>query len=539
MTDSIVSVMNVAGAAAGHPLAVDRTVLADARSANDTDQINILIVDDEPRNLTVLETVLDSPYYRLVRAESAEQALLALLSDEFAVLILDINMPGTTGFQLANMIKGRKKTAQIPIIFLTAYFNEEQHVIEGYESGAVDYLHKPVNPGIMRSKVAVLAELHRKQRELERVNRALLAEIAERRDIQEQLHDLNETLEQRVFDRTEALRESAVLLKAVADNASVGLVIVDHNRRYKFVNPAYCRLHGVTDNIVGKMPSECMPLVYLEQIERRLDKALSGERVVFELLLPAVEGEVSQAKHYSVVYEPDRGAKGEVVAVVIVVIDITAHKQTEQHIQLLMNEVNHRSKNLLSVVIAVARHTVGSSPQEFAKRFSNRLQALAVNHDLLVKSQWKNIDLSDLVAGQLAHLGDFEEQRIVLDGPKLQLSPSAAEAIGMVVHELSTNAVKHGALSGRKGIVEVFWCIEASDDGCDYFRMHWMEKGGPVVVAPSQSGFGTTIITKVTEMKLDGSVQLDYASSGLSWSFKCRASSVIMGHIPSGSMDAS
>src|SRR6516225_4544889 len=113
--------------------------------------INILIVDDEPKNLTVLETVLSNPAYRLIKAESADQALLALLADEFALLILDIRMPGVTGIELAQMIKERKKTSQIPIIFLTAYYNEDQHVLEGYSAGAVDYLHKPVNADILRS----------------------------------------------------------------------------------------------------------------------------------------------------------------------------------------------------------------------------------------------------------------------------------------------------------------------------------------------------------------------------------------------------
>jgi two-component system, cell cycle sensor histidine kinase and response regulator CckA len=126
--------------------------------------INILIVDDESRNLTVLETILDDPGYRLVRAESADQALLALVVDEFALLILDIRMPGMTGFELAQMIKERKKTALVPIIFLTAYDNEGQHVFEGYNRGAVDYLHKPVSPAILRAKVAIFAELHRKNR---------------------------------------------------------------------------------------------------------------------------------------------------------------------------------------------------------------------------------------------------------------------------------------------------------------------------------------------------------------------------------------
>ena len=170
--------------------------------------IQILIVDDEPKNLIVLETVLNDPDYRLVRAHSADEALLALVAEQFALLILDIRMPGMTGFELAEVIKKRKKTAQVPIIFLTAYYSEDQHVLEGYGSGAVDYLHKPVNPQILRSKVAVFAELHRKNRDVASANAALLAEVKERRHAEEQLRQLNETLEQRVADRTDELRHA-------------------------------------------------------------------------------------------------------------------------------------------------------------------------------------------------------------------------------------------------------------------------------------------------------------------------------------------
>lgn len=362
--------------------------------------VNILIVDDEPKNLTVLETVLTDPRYRLVRAESAEQALLALLAEEFAVLILDVQMPVTTGFELAQMVRERRKTSEVPIIFLTAYFNEDQHVIEGYDSGAVDYLHKPINPAILRSKVSVLVELHIKQRQLEKANRKLSAEVAERRLVQQQLHELNETLEQRVAERTEA------------------------------------------------------------------------------------------------------------------------HLLAEQQIRLLMNEVNHRSKNLLSVVMAVAQKTVASSPHEFMLRFSNRVQALALNHDLLVKNQWQRINVTDLVRGQLAHFGDLMDKRVTIYGPDHLFSARAAQAVGMAIHELSTNALKHGALSGEIGRIEVVWQIDGPGPK-GRFNLSWMERDGPRVAPPNRRGFGTTVITKMVEMTVGGQAVVDFAETGLVWRMSC------------------
>ena len=165
-----------------------------------------MIVDDEPKNLTVLETVLNDPSYRLVRAESADQALLALVAEEFALLVLDIRMPGMSGFELAQLVKQRKKTAGVPIIFLTAYYNEDQHVLEGYGSGAVDYLHKPINPTILRSKVAVFTELYRQSRERAGANHSLRNEVTARRFAEEKLRELNDELEKRVAERTETLQ---------------------------------------------------------------------------------------------------------------------------------------------------------------------------------------------------------------------------------------------------------------------------------------------------------------------------------------------
>jgi PAS domain S-box-containing protein len=218
------------------------------------DRINILLVDDEPKNLTVLESILHDPRYRLVKAASADEALLALVAEEFGLLILDIQMPDMNGFELAQMIRQRKKTAGVPIIFLTAYYNEDQHVLEGYESGAVDYLHKPVNATILRSKVAGFAQLNLKTRQLALANRMLLAEIGERRSVQEELQRLNNDLERRVTERTveleqsnAALRESEQRLRATQTNAPIGVVETSPDGEvYLSVNDEYCRLTGFT-----------------------------------------------------------------------------------------------------------------------------------------------------------------------------------------------------------------------------------------------------------------------------------------------------
>jgi len=200
-------------------------------AAAPADQVNILIVDDEPKNLTVLETVLDDPSYRLVRASSGEQALLALMANEFAVLVLDVRMPGMTGFELAQMIKDRKKTARVPIIFLTAYYNEDQHILEGYGSGAVDYLHKPVNAAVLRSKLAVFAELHRTSRALEVANRLLVAEVSERRRAELRLSELIETLDHRVTERTNALLASDAQLREANRRKDEFLATLAHELR--------------------------------------------------------------------------------------------------------------------------------------------------------------------------------------------------------------------------------------------------------------------------------------------------------------------
>jgi two-component sensor histidine kinase len=261
-----------------------------------------------------------------------------------------------------------------------------------------------------------------------------------------------------------------------------------------------------------------------QQLAPLLKRALGGERNSCELSYP--KNGAGESNYYSVVCEPERDTEGAIVGVVIVVVDITERRRSEEHIRLLLSEVNHRSKNMLSVVSAIARQTKAPNQEEFVKRFSDRVQALAAGHDLLAKSEWRSIAVSGLLGAQLAHFGELIGRRILFDGPPLELSVSGAQCIGMVIHELATNAAKYGALSNQDGYVEIAWQVEKSAEG-DRFAIRWIERGGPPVVAPSHRGFGSTIIKSVAEESLEGQVQLDFFPSGLLWRLICPARRIL------------
>jgi two-component sensor histidine kinase/PAS domain-containing protein len=204
------------------------------------------------------------------------------------------------------------------------------------------------------------------------------------------------------------------------------------------------------------------------------------------------------------------------------VADITQRKEREEQVELLMREVNHRAKNMLSVVDAIAHQTASKNPDDFIERFSERIQALSANQDLLVRCDWGGVDIEDLTRAQLAHFADLVGSRIVVGGPKLSLKPASAQAIGLALHELATNAGKYGALSTDRGRVNVCWGIDA-----DTLSMNWTERDGPMVSAPKRRGFGTMVMEAMAERSVDGRVDLEYAPLGLTWRLTCPAANAL------------
>lgn len=277
--------------------------------------VKILIVDDEPSNLAVLEAVFQNTGYTLVHASSGAEALMALIQHEFAALVLDVNMPDMSGFELAQLIKQRKKTAHVPIIFLTAYFNEDQHVVEGYGSGAVDYLHKPFNVAVLRSKVAVFAELYRKTVALEQANSALVQEIAERNAAEEELRLLNESLERRVLERTHTLQLRESQLREADRRKDEFLATLAHELRNPLAPIGYAirllRLKGPSSpqveraanlidrqiNAMSRLIGDLMDVSRINQGKIQLQKSRISMASVLQDAIDAARPTIDEQKH--------------------------------------------------------------------------------------------------------------------------------------------------------------------------------------------------------------------------------------------------
>ncbi len=211
---------------------IERNVEAPPLASRPADTtVSVLLVDDEVRNLDVLDSILGPLSLRLVRTTTPEDALLALVHEEFACIVLDVNMPSMSGLELARLIKTRKRNQNIPIIFLTAYYLEEKDILQGYGAGAVDYLTKPINPQILRSKVGVFVDLFRTARALSAANLALEQEIAQRKSAEEALRKVNGELEARVQARVHELKRAHDGLVAASRAKDNFLAMLSHELR--------------------------------------------------------------------------------------------------------------------------------------------------------------------------------------------------------------------------------------------------------------------------------------------------------------------
>jgi PAS domain S-box-containing protein len=320
-----------------------------------------------------------------------------------------------------------------------------------------------------------------------------------------------------------ALRDSKDRLQLCLDAAQLGWWQYHPRRRVVWGDMRFKEIFAVTTDEV--LIEEIKNLVHPDDAERFwadregwLDPA-DRKPYAHEYRVRRRDGEVHWVEvHWRAYFEAGR----ETAGVVGTVKDITERKEREERERLLMREVSHRTKNMLSVVDAIAHQTATRNPEDFIERFSERIQALSANQDLLVRNEWNGVEIEDLARAQLAPFADLVGSRIAVHGPKLRLNAASAQAIGLALHELATNAGKYGALSTDTGRVDISW----GTDG-ETFTMSWTERDGPPVSTPKRRGFGTIVMEAMAERSVDGAVDLDYAPLGLTWRLTCPAANAL------------
>ncbi|WP_282026685.1 MASE1 domain-containing protein [Limimaricola cinnabarinus] len=382
---------------------------------------------------------------------------------------------------------------------------------------AQNFHHAPLPP-------AEIALLHMKLQALVLVGASIGLIVAtiirQQRQALAELSRANDELEARVAERTRTIAAAEQRFKATFQNAGVGIGIVDGDGRLVRVNDSLARMLGQeAGEMEGHPLDEFTHPDDLAKGKAAWARLASGQADDYDIEKRYLRKE-GQAVWGHTTVSCVRRADGGIDYLIKVIQDITERKRSEAVRHMLMREVNHRSKNLLSVVQVIARQTASHSPQDFIEAFGARLRALAANQDILVNNEWQRIDLAELVGAQLRHFGTVGP-RVRLSGPAVMVPPAAAQALGMALHELATNAAKYGSLSTPRGHVDISWTI-----GEEGFWMRWRESGGPPVTPPQRAGFGSRILDDLTASSMSGRVSLDYAPDGLVWELRCPVSAL-------------
>jgi PAS domain S-box-containing protein len=321
-----------------------------------------------------------------------------------------------------------------------------------------------------------------------------------------------EQLANKLRQNEASLRDKEAQLESIIYRTPFMLIRVDRDLRYRFVSHAFLEMTGRrSEQVIGKRVSDILGDEDFQAIRPYIEKVMQGNRVEFER---EVHYQGVGTRYLHVVYTPEKDDSGTVTGWIVSMLDITERKRAEEEQkraaeaeQILVRELQHRTNNLLAVIQGIAQKTLsGSGPlAEARKIFEGRLLALASTYRRLTKSNWSGVRLSEIVHLTLEPFA----ARTEIDGPDLMLSAKNAQNFSLALHELATNALKHGALSSADGKVSIVWTV-ASNGGGPVLKFRWRERGGPPVLAPDQRGFGTSLLESTFKM-----INFDYAREGL------------------------
>ena len=433
--------------------------------------VNILLVDDERRNLDVLESILASPDLHLVCTTNPDDALLALVQAEFACIILDIQMPSMSGLELARLIKTRKRNQYIPIIFLTAYFLEEKDILQGYGAGAVDYLTKPINPQILKSKVGVFVDLFRTTHALSAANTALETEIGQRKKAEEALRQVNNDLEARVQERTAELSFTEKRYREMVSNLPAALYTTDAEGRLTLYNDAAAALWGrqpeagqdvwgASQKMFRPDGSELPPDEYPMAIALKSGRGIRGGEIIIE----RPDGKRRNILTYP---EPFFDASGKVIGGVNMLVDITERKEAEMELKRAHEEVLTASRAKDDFLAALS-HELRTPLNPVLLIASDA----ATNRDLppRIRTDFdtirKNIELEARLIDDLLDLTRIERGKIILEKQVLNVHLVLQDAVRQEREEMARKEITLALkLDARQALVngdavrlqQIFW----------------------------------------------------------------------------------
>lgn len=334
--------------------------------------------------------------------------------------------------------------------------------------------------------------------------------IAEFNDVGKTLLEAERIIKERDSAVAELQRTSSLLQSIITLTPDL-VYVKDADSKTILTNPATLQLYGKTlDDVKGRGAVDWHP--NKEEVERIVENDRTvmarGESMQFEEAFTGVDGR----RVFLSTKTPLRDQSGQVVGVVGVSTDVTDREKRAQHVEFIMRELSHRSKNLLTVIQSIARQTAKQSAdfEEFQPAFDSRLQSLAALHDLLIQHNWAGASIAEVVQSQLKPFANRD--RVDAKGPDILLKPDVAQIFAMAFHELATNATKYGALSGDHGCVTIRWTVT---DGL--FAIDWKEQGGPAVSAPKREGFGSTVLKRIAAHIPQAKIDYAFDSTGVVW----------------------
>jgi two-component system CheB/CheR fusion protein len=370
------------------------------------------------------------------------------------------------------------------------------------------------NQSIAEEYETALEELKSANEELHSVNEELQSSNEELETSKEELQSLNEelhTVNNQLTAKVDELDRASSDLRNLFESTRVPTVFLDRGLIIRSFTPAVAGLYNLIAADKGR------PLTDIVSGLAYGDLADDVARVLADLepIEKRVVRRDGQAQYLMRVL-PYRSAEDVVEGVLITFSDVTSMVAAEQHDKLLVDELNHRVKNMLTVVISLAAQTRRGAQSfgAFWDAFMGRLHALATAYELLSRDHWTDIPLHDVLREELSPYMMHGQNNISLTGPAVFLRPKGALAFGMVVHELATNAVKYGGLSTQTGRVGIEWSV-ADEAGRAELRWQWCETGGPAISAPPAGGFGTSLIERSMTHEMNGTAALDFLPGGL------------------------